>query len=378
MVMGPPPLAPEPASRLAEVETAATSQGDRLASIETTVADLQTLSSNLESTVQTAVEAAVAEVPSRDGAAIAALEGQLETAVGEVAALKAAAEAAVDPVPLLAEQGDAIAGLETALAGLQEQLTSEVQRLEDARAASVATLEDQLAGQTSLIEENRALVSSEIAEVQAALTAEITTVRGTIESANDTIAALQGQVDALKQAENRAAAAALLVRDIDRSVADGTPFADPLERLIEMVSGTPELETTLTELRPYAESGVPTVDKLRESLEALAETEPTLELGGSEWLGKTVENITDLVAVRAKDADVNVATGQLAAADQALRDGDLAGAIGTVETVASADGEIDAAAAEAWLAEARARLTAVTAQAQLDSYIRELLTATVN
>lgn len=364
VVMGPPPLAPEPASRLADVET--------------TVADLQTLSSNLEPTVQSAVEAAVAEVPSRDGAAIASLQEQLDATAGEVATLKAAAEAAVDPAPLLAEQSDTITGLETTLAGLQEQLTSEVERLEDARAAAIAALDEQMAGQTALIEKTGATASSEVADAKAALMAELETVRGTVQSATGTVAALQGQVDTLKQAENRAAAAALLVRDIDQSVADGSPFAEPLERLIAMASGTPELETTLTELRPYAESGVPTVDKLRESLQALAETEPTLQVAGSEWLGKTVENITDLVSVRAKDADVDVATGQLAAADQALRNGDLAGAIATVEEVANAEGGIDAAAAEAWLADAHARLTAVTAQTQLDSYIRELLTATVN
>jgi hypothetical protein len=82
--------------------------------------------------------------------------------------------------------------------------------------------------------------------------------------------------------------------------------------------------------------------------------------------------------VRDKGGDIDVATGRLAAADQALREGDLATAIAAVEEVAAMDGGIDPAAAEPWLVDARARLAAVEAQSQLDAHIRELLTATVN
>ena len=359
MLMGPPPLAPESASRLA--------------SVEASVDDLQTLSSTLEPTVQSAVEAAVAEVPSSDGAAIAAVAEQLETVSGEVTTLTAAA-AAFDP----AEQGEQLASLGTTLTELQAQLTSEAQRLDDARAAAVATLEEQLAGQAEQTANVGAAASAEIADAKAALTAELETVRGTIQSATDTVAAMQSQVDALAGAEKRAAAAALLARDIDRSIADGSPFAEPLGRLVEMSAGDTELDQTLSELQPFAESGVPTVQALRQSLEAVAETDTTEDIAGYEWLGQTVDNLTDLVAVRAKDTGTDVATGDLLAADEALSAGDLARAIATVEEAAAIEGGIDPAAAEAWLVDAKARQTAVTAQSQLDTHIRELLTATVN
>jgi DNA repair exonuclease SbcCD ATPase subunit len=363
MLMGPPPLAPEPASRLA--------------SVEASVDDLQALSSTLEPTVQSAVEAAVAEVPSTDGAAIAAVEEELEAVTSAVATLTAAA-AEFDPAPVLAEQSDRLAEVGTTLDDLQAQLASEAERLDEARAAAVATLEEQLAGQAELIENARAAASTEVAEAKTALTAELDTMRGTIQSATDTVASLQEQVDALASAEQRAAAAALLARDIDRSMADGSPFVEPLDRLTEMATGNAELDATLSELRPFAESGVPTVQALRQSLEALAETDVTEAIAGYEWLGKTVDNLTDLVAVRATDSDVDVATGDLVAADEALREGDLARAIATVEEAAAIEGGIDPASAEAWLADARARQTAVSAQAQLDTHIRELLTATVN
>ena len=363
MLMGPPPLAPEPASRLA--------------SVEASVSDLQSLSSDLEPTVQSAVETAVAEVPSTDRAAIAAVEEQLETVTGAVATLTAAA-AAFDPEPVLAEQSDRLASLGTTLNDLQEQLASEAERLDDARAAAVATLEEQLVGQAELTETVRAAASTEVAEAKAALDAELETIRGSIQSTSDTVAAVQSRVDALASAERRAAAASLLARDIDRSIEDGTPFVEPLDRLAEMSTGNAELDATLGELRPFAESGVPTVPALRQSLEAVAETDATEDVAGYEWLGKTVDNLTDLVAVRATDSEVDVATGDLLAADEALREGDLARAITTVEEAAAIEGGIDAAAAEAWLADARARQTAVSVQAQLDTHIRELLTATVN
>ncbi len=384
MLMGPPPLAPEPASRLA--------------SVEASVRDLQSLSDNLEPTVRSAVEAAVAEVPSTDGAAIAAVAERLDAASGEVASLtstladlqqrltdeaqrlddaRAAAVASLDE-QLASEAQRLDDARAAAVASLEEQLAGQVERLEDARAAAVASLDEQLAGQAELTESVRTAASTEVADARAALTASLDTARATIQSTSDTVAALQEQVDALASAERRAAAASLLVRDIDRSIADGSPFVEPLDRLRQMASSNPELDATLSELQPYAESGVPTIQALRQSLEAVGATDETEAVAGYEWLGKTVDNLTDLVAVRAKGTDLDVATGDLVAADEALREGDLARAIATVEEAAAIEGGIDPAAAEAWLADARARLAAVTAQAQLDTQIRELLTATVN
>jgi uncharacterized phage infection (PIP) family protein YhgE len=384
-VQGPPPLAPEPASRLAEVETAASTQGGQLTAIEasvgevqTSVAELQSLSENLDTTVRSAVEAAVAEVPSRDGQAIAALGERLDSVAAEVQSLSEAAAAAVDPAPILSEQGERLQTLDTTVTSLGERIAAEAARLEAERAQAVTDLQERLGQAATRLDEVRAAASTEVADASAAMSSEIEAVRGTIESANAEIAALKAEIEAMRQAESRAAAAALLVRDIDRSIETGAPFAEPLERLGEMAAGDAALEQTVAALQPFAADGVPRLDELRESLAALADTEPTPEVAGYEWLGKTVENITALVDVRDKGGDIDVATGRLAAADQALREGDLATAIATVEEVAAMDGGIDPAAAEPWLVDARARLAAVEAQSQLDAHIRELLTATVN
>jgi hypothetical protein len=317
-------------------------------------------------------------VPSRAGPAIAALGERLDSVAAEVQSLSEAAAAAVDPAPILSEQGERLQTLDTTVTSLGERIAAEAARLEAERAQAVTDLQERLGQAATRLDEVRAAASTEVADASAAMSSEIEAVRGTIESANAEIAALKAEIEAMRQAESRAAAAALLVRDIDRSIETGAPFAEPLERLGEMAAGDAALEQTVAALQPFAADGVPRLDELRESLAALADTEPTPEVAGYEWLGKTVENITALVDVRDKGGDIDVATGRLAAADQALREGDLATAIATVEEVAAMDGGIDPAAAEPWLVDARARLAAVEAQSQLDAHIRELLTATVN
>jgi hypothetical protein len=365
LVQGPPPLAPEPAARLATVESDSSAQAERLAAIDEQVAGLQTtFQEQLEPTVQSAVEAAVAEVPSRDGVAIAALGERLARATSEMAALQTALDALDSRVT--AESGR----LDAAHAELRTALESRI----DAEAARIDETRESASG---AVAEAREAASGALAEARSAIGEEIGQLRGTLESAQGEIASIQGTLESVQQARGRAAAAALLARDIDRSIDSGAAFEEPLERLIAMSGDDPELETSLTTLRPYAAAGVPTVATLRADLAALAESSPPT-VAGSEWLGQTVENITGLVTVRDKDSDAEVATGRLADADQALRDGDVEAAIAIVEEVAAMPEGIDPAAAEAWLADARAQVTAVAAQQQLDAHIRELLTATVN
>jgi hypothetical protein len=383
LVQGPPPLAPEPAARLASVESESSAQADRLAELGEEVGSLQTtIGEELEPTVRSAVEAAVAEVPSRDGEAIAALGERLDGVAAEMASLQTSLEELDSRLSAESERLDAArAELRTAL---ESRIDAEASRIDEVREAASAelaeartALESRIDAEAARIDEARAAASDEAAEARTAIGEEIGTLRGTLEGAQSEIAAVQGTIESMQQARGRAAAAALLARDIDRSIDSGAAFEEPLERLITMSGDDPELETSLTTLRPYAASGVPTVGQLRADLAALAETSAPA-VAGYEWLGQTVENITGLVTVRDKDSEADVATGRLAEADQALRDGDLETAISTVEAVAAMPEGIDPAAAEAWLADARARVTAVAAQQQLDAHIRELLTATVN
>jgi|GEM_PF-1958698 len=325
-VQGPPPLAPEAESRLAAIES---------------------LSDNLEPTVRTAVEEAVAEVPSRDGAAIAALAEEVEALTSTTSALDARL---------------------TEVAGQVETLGSEIEQQLGEAGAEV----------DRMIEETRTAASEEVNAAQAALGGEVETLRGQLTAAEAEVASLQDEVAALNQARRRAAAAALLVRDIDRSIENGSSFAEPLDRLLPMAADDATLTSTLEELRGYAQSGVPTMQTLRDGLLALAETEAPPEVAGSEFLGRTVQNLYGLVQVRSKEDEGAIAMGLLADADAALRAGDLTTAIRRVEDAAAAPDGVDADLAADWLADARARLAAVEAQAQLDAHIRELLTATTD
>ena len=385
LLQGPPDLSPEAQSRVASIENDSSAIAERLATLEgdltplaERVAGLESFTDEIEPTVRAAVEAAVAEVPSQDGAAIAALAEEVQGLAATTDQLQATAAEAVDPLPLIEAQGERLDGIDTSLAGLDGRLGEEAERIDTLSGSleqQVAALNEDVA---SRLDAAREAASGEVGEAQAAVTGEIEALREALASTEAELAAVQSDVEALQQARSQAAVAALLVRDIDRSIENGAPFAEPLDRLIPMASDDATLETTLTELRPYAEAGVPTVQALREGLVELAETRPTADVAGSEWLGKTVENITGLVQVRSKEDEADVATGRLGDADAALQQGDIQAAIGHVEAVAALPDGVDDAAAEDWLADARARLAAVDAQAQLDAHIRELLTATVN
>ena len=340
LVQGPPPLGPEAQSRIAEVESDTAAIAER-------VAALQSLADDIEPAVRTAVEEAIAEVPSRDGAAIAALGEEVEALTATTTALDAQV---------------------TEVAGRLDAIESEVER----QLGEVGTELGEM------IRETREAASAEVSAAQAALGDELEALRGQLATAEAELAAVQGEVAVLQQARSRAAAAALLVRDIDRSIDNGTPFAEPLGYLIPMAEEDATLTATLEELRPYAESGVPTMQQLRDDLLALAETEAPGEIAGSEFLGQAVQNLYGLVQVRSKEDEVDVASGLLADADSALRAGDIATAIEQVEAAAEAPNGVDPELAESWLADARARLVAVDARAQLDAHIRELLTATIN
>jgi len=409
-VQGPPPLAPEPAGRLAAVEDTTSTIAERLGALEgeestvaerlggleselaataESVAGLQSLQDSLEPTVRDAVAAAVAEIPSQDAAAIDAMQQRLDGLAAEVAALAESTEETAALAPQLAAQAQRLEALQATLSGLDNRLDGEAQRQDSARAEAVAALEQRLAEASQQLEAAtaeaaaeragmREAATEEVATARSALAAEIEAVRTALAGTDEELAAIRGMVEELQQTRARAAAAALLVRDIDRSIDNGSPFAEPLDRLAAMGAGDAALETTISALEPHAAAGVPTVDELRQGLVTLEASEPTPPVAGSEWLGRTVDNLSALVQVRERGSEQDVASGRLAAADTALRDGDVEQAIAIVEELAAMPDAIDPAAAEAWLVEARARATASAAQAALDAHIRELLTATVN
>lgn len=385
LVLGPPPLAPEAAQRVATLETSAAGLEQRLAAAaeqisaaDTQLAALSELSSKLDSTVESAVAAAVERIPSKDGAAIAAVGDRLDAISTKVDGLEAAAAAAVDPAPMLAAQAQRLEALQAALTSLDNRLVSEAQRLDAARAETAKTLEASIGDAGVKIEAARQAAQDELEAARTALADDIAAVRSDLETVRTDVTSLEKSVGDMQLVRNRAAAAALLARDIDRSIATGQPFADSLKRLAAMGTGNSEIEATLEALESAAATGVPTIDELRQGLVELDARREPAPIAGSEWLGRTVGNITGLVEVRERDADATSATGVLGEADAALRQGDLEAAMAQVEKAKTMPDGPDPAAIDAWLAKAQARATATAALAQLDAQIRELLTATVN
>lgn len=384
-LQGPPPLSPAAAERVATLESGMarldeqlSSTGAQLAAADAELAGLNELSSNLESTVESAVAAAVERIPSRDAAAIAAVGDRLDEVSAKVDQLAAAAAAAVDPAPLLDAQAQRLEALQAALTSLDNRLASEAQRLDAARAEATRTLQASIDGTAAKIEAAGKTAKDDLEAARAALSDRIDKIDANVETVRSSLASLETSVSDLQLARNRAAAAALLTRDIDRSIETGAPFADALARLTAMGTGDSELEQTLTALEPMAASGVPTIAELRQGLVELDKGRQPAPVAGSEWLGRTVGNITGLVEVRERDNESAAATGLLGEAETALRQGDLDTAIARVEKAKTMPDGPDADAADAWLARAHERAAAKAALTQLDGRIRDLLTATVN
>jgi hypothetical protein len=385
LVQGPPPLAPEAAQRVAVLESSAATLDEQLAAAteqlstaNEQITNLNRLSAELESTVESAVAAAVERIPSRDGAAIATVGERLDEVSSKVDELVASAAAATDPAPLLAAQAQRLEALQAALTSLDNRLASEVLRLEAARTETATGLQASIDETAAAVETARQAARDELEAARTTLAEGIAAFETDLEAVRADIASLEATVADMQLARNRAAAAALLVRDIDHSITAGEPFAEPLDRLQAMGTGNAELEATLASLAPAAASGVPTIDELRQGLVELEARQAAPPIGGSELLGGTVGNILGLVEVRDRDTDGMAATGLLGEADAALRRGDLAAAMSHVEATRDMPDGPDPAAIDAWLEQARARATAVAALAALDAQIRDLLTATVN
>jgi chromosome segregation ATPase len=241
LLQGPPDLSPEAQSRVASIESNTSAITDRLAALEgeltpiaERVAGLEAFTDEMEPTVQAAVEAAVAEVPSQDGAAIAALAEEVEGLAATTEQLQTAAAEAVDPLPLIEAQGERLDQIAASLEAFEGRLGEEAER-SDALAGSleqrVAALDADVAGRLETLRET---ARGEIGEAEAALISEIEALRGALADTATVLASIEGDVTALQQARSRAAAAALLDardRSIDR---ERHAFAEPLERLIPM------------------------------------------------------------------------------------------------------------------------------------------------
>lgn len=209
---------------------------------------------------------------------------------------------------------------------------------------------------------------------------------GELEKREAALKELAKRVDKMEKtaAEGAGAAAAaggaqavvLAVAALNDAIARGEPYDKHLETLKAIGGGDPNVKATLALLSKGAVAGIPTLATLRERFDAMAggivHASKMQDDGG--WMARAANRISSLITWRRVG---DGATGDsvdrvVARAEARLKAGDLAGAVKALDGLAA--NKNAAAAAEPWLADAKARVTAERAVASLHVHAVSLLT----
>lgn len=174
--------------------------------------------------------------------------------------------------------------------------------------------------------------------------------------------------------ESRGQAIAMAVTILRDALQRGGPFVIALNQLERSNDNDPLITEQINILKPLAEQGAPTVERLRQSFPAMAQEAvlaATDDHSGS-VLDATWANIKKLVPVRRVDAAGEESLeGRLVLAEKSLEQDDLDGAIAALEGI---EGTHASAAVADWLAAARNRQILNGAIATLSSHAIGLLT----
>ncbi|WP_417803419.1 COG4223 family protein [Thalassospira lucentensis] len=174
--------------------------------------------------------------------------------------------------------------------------------------------------------------------------------------------------------ESRGQAIAMAVTILRDALQRGGPFIIALNQL-ERSSGDDEVITKQLEtLKPLAEQGAPTLEKLRQTFPAMAQEAvqaATDDHSGSVW-DATWANIKKMIPIRRVDvAGEESLEGRLATAENALAHDDLDEAVTALEGI---EGKNASAAVSEWLNQAKNRQVLNSAIASLSAHAIGLLT----
>jgi len=209
---------------------------------------------------------------------------------------------------------------------------------------------------------------------------------GELEKREAMLKELAGRVDKMEKsaaeganvaATGGAPAVVLAVSGLNDAITRGEPFDKHLETLAVIGGGDPNIKATLSLLAKGAATGIPTLGQLRDRFDKLAGdiVRASKARDDAGWMGRAVDRVSSLITWRrvGDDGKGDAVDRIVARAEARLKAGDLTGAVKAVENLA-ADKKA-AAAAEAWLADAKGRLIAERAVASLHVHAVSLLSA---
>lgn len=164
----------------------------------------------------------------------------------------------------------------------------------------------------------------------------------------------------------RPAATVLAVNQLAEALGRSGGYAQQLETLRVIAGDDAALTEPIGQLEQWAGSGLASFGSLRARFPELARrvAQSDYQLEGDSWIDSVTNRLTSLVAVR-KIGDNALAGGgtdaALSEAETALQSGDLAGAVKALESLQGQAADV----ASAWLEDARNRLAAEKALADL-------------
>ena len=168
-------------------------------------------------------------------------------------------------------------------------------------------------------------------------------------------------------ADGRLVTLVLATGELTAALGSARSFTPVLDTFRGIAGEDLEIEGALARLAPFAATGVPTIDGLLarfpEAANAIARAAPATE--DADWIDETVTRLSQLVTIRKTSGAIDPQSldGRLVEAESALAAGDLGRAIAIVEATMPAAAE--AASAQVWLRDARARQEADEALAGL-------------
>ncbi len=266
----------------------------------------------------------------------------------DVDAIKSAQAAAAERVAALASAVEALRSSQGEAAATKAALTQLKQRV------------DTIAAQSSA---GAATATAETQKIQQ----ELAQSRAENQDLGDRLAAVQHQVQAQGNADRNGSVLVLALLQLREAVEAARPFAAEYAAFKDAAAGDPDLTAAAEPLSDAAGSGVASLAALRHGLTDLAAqittaAKPTA--GKLRWWREALDRLQGLVTIRHVGGKAETGPeAAIAAAQAALAQNDLAGAVEPVEGLTGADAE----AARPWLRLARRRLAAQAALTHLQA-----------
>lgn len=286
----------------------------------------------------------------------------------------------VEALPKDTTGGEAIAALSAQIkqagermAALERRLGELAQARPGAESEIKSALEKQAADAKAALEKQAADAKAALDRLAADARAQGEKLAGDAEQLKKDLASLQSRVGAIADDVRRAGSAVnetgtliVALGQLRRAVQEGTAYRAALDAAKALAKERKEFEAGLAMLQARADQGVPTTAQLRQRFDRLAvavlraasAAKPDADVWDRIWA-----RVSSLVTVRrVGEVEGDSVSAVLARAEAALARGDLAEAAKQMNALAGPA----RAAADAWLADARARLVTDAALAEIE------------